>query len=451
MLIADRLADHLASLRFEDLEGSTIHAAKRLILDTLGVARAGSAEPGCAEVAAAVDAAEAGTGRSTVWSDGRKTSPAAAALINGACAAALDYDSLHFAAVVHPEIVVLPAALALAEREGRSGRDLILAVAAGGDLMCRLGLCAEGGSPWFATSTAGAFGAAAAAGIILGLDKQRMRHALGLALCQASGTSQAILERTLAKRIQSAFAARNGVYAAELARHGITAPAASIEGSAGYWAVFAAGDRTALLDGLGERFETANTGIKKFPSCACNHAAIQAVSRLTSAHRLRARDVKDVSVCITPFMNRLVGAPYDPSVDPQVAAQFSVQYSVATVLVRGGFSLADITPERARDPEVGRLARSIRVEVDNSDNGTLAPSTVRVAAAGRLLEETVRAVPGSADAPLTDEEVLAKFRDCLGFGPAAMPAARGEALAEAIIHLERVDRLDEVLPARLVP
>lgn len=448
-MIADRLADHLAALRFEDLPPPTVHAAKRLILDTLGVARAGSAEPGCAEVAAAVEAAEAGAGRSTVWSDGRRTSAAAAALINGTCAAALDYDSLHFAAVVHPEIVTLPAALALAEREGRSGRDLILAVAAGGDLMCRIALSAGRGSPWFATSTAGTFGAAAAAGIVLGLDRDRMRHALGLALCQASGTSQAILERTLAKRLQSAFAARNGVHAAEMARHGITGPAESLEGPAGYYAAFEAGDPAVLLDGLGKRFETASTGIKKYPSCACNHTAIQAASRLVSVNRLEMRDVQTVSVRITPFMNRLVGAPYDPSVDPQVAAQFSVQYSVAAVLMRRGFRLADITPKRARDPEIGRLARSITVEIDNHADGMLAPATVRVAAAGQVLEETVRVVPGSAEAPLTDEEVLAKFRDCLGFGPAAMPEARAEALAEAVTHLEQVDRLDELLPARL--
>jgi 2-methylcitrate dehydratase PrpD len=449
MAIADQLADHLTALRFEDLPAHTVHAAKRLILDTLGAARAGAAEPGCAEVAAAVGAIEGGAGQSTLWSSGQRTSPAAAALINGTCAAALDFDSLHFAAIVHPEIVTLPAALALAEREGCSGRDLILAVVAGSDLMCRIALSTERNSAWFGTSTAGAFGAAAAAGIALRLDKTQMRNALGLALCQSSGTLQAIVEKTLANRMQSAFAARNGVYAAELARHGISGPAQSIEGEGGYYAAYEPGDAAVLLEGLGKRFEGANIGIKKYPSCACNHAAIEAVSRLVSANGIRAKDVKDVSVRITPFMNTLVGAPYDPGSNPQVAAQFSVQYSVASVLTHGGFKLADITPQRACDPEVGRLARSITVEVDNRSDGTLAPSTVRVTAGGRVLEETIRAVPGSAEAPLSDAEVLAKFRDCLGFGPAAMPDARAQSLAEALANLEQVERLDEFMPASL--
>jgi 2-methylcitrate dehydratase PrpD len=147
-------------------------------------------------------------------------------------------------------------------------------------------------------------------------------------------------------------------------------------------------------------------------------------------------------------MNTLVGAPYDPGSNPQVAAQFSVQYSVASVLMHGGFKLADITPQRACDPEVGRLARSITVEIDNQANSMLAPSTVRLSANGRMLEETVRAVPGSAEAPLSDAEVMAKFRDCLGFGPAALPDARASALAEALAQLEQVDRLDQFLPAR---
>jgi 2-methylcitrate dehydratase PrpD len=449
MAIADQLADYLTSLRYEDLPASTVHAAKRLILDTLGAARAGAAEPGCAEVATAMAAAEGSAAQSTIWSTGARTSPAAAALINGTCAAALDFDSLHFAGIVHPEIVTLPAALALAEREGCSGRDLILAVVAGSDLMCRIALSTERNSPWFGTSSAGAFGAAAAAGIALRLDKTQMRNALGLALCQASGTLQAIIEKTLAKRMQSAFAARNGVYAAELARHGITGPAESLEGPGGYYTAYEAGDPAVLLEGLGKRFETGNIGIKKYPSCACNHAAIEAASRLMNANGLQRKDVGDVSVRITPYMNQLVGAPFDPSSNPQVAAQFSVQYSVATVLTRGEFKLADITPSRICDPDIGRLARSITVEVDNRSDGVLAPSTVRIAARGRVLEETIRAVPGSAEAPLSDAEVLAKFRDCLGFGPAAMPDARAEALAEAITHLEQVERLDEFLPASL--
>ncbi|MEO8558109.1 MAG: MmgE/PrpD family protein [Rhodospirillales bacterium] len=448
MAITDRLAEHLTSLRFEDLPDDAIHAAKRLILDTLGVARAGAGEPGCAEIMAAV-AHEEGTGRSTIWANGKRTSAPAAALINGVAAAALDYDSLHFKGVTHPEIITLPAAMALAERENRSGRDLILAVVAGGDLTNRIALSTGRSSGWFTTTIAGIFGATAGSGLMLGLDQLAMRNALGLALCQCSGTMQAVYERSLAKRMQSAFAARNGVYAAQFAKHGIGGPVEAFEGPGGYYALFEPGDAEILFDGLGQRFEIVNTGIKKFSSCACNHAAIEATCRLIDAHPLRADDITSINVRITPFMQQLVGAPFDPSTNPQVAAQFSVQYSIASVLLRRKFGLDDLTPERAQDPEVFKLARRITVEVDQNATQMLTPATVRIETADRRFEETVDVVPGSIGAALSDSEVIAKFYDCMKFGPAAMNAERGEALADAIAGLENIERLDGLFAARM--
>jgi len=448
MAITDRLSEHLTKLRYEDLPDAAVHAAKRLILDTLGVARAGAGEPGCAEITAAV-ANEEGIGRSTIWANGKLTSAPAAALINGTAAAALDYDSLHFKGVTHPEIITLPAALALAEQENRSGRDLILAVVAGGDLTNRIALSTGRSSGWFTTTIAGVFGATAASGLMLGLDKLGMRDALGLALCQCSGTMQAVLERSLAKRMQSAFAARNAVYAAQFAKHGINGPVEAFEGPGGFYTVFEPGNVDILFDGLGQRFEIVNTGIKKFSSCACNHAAIEATCRLIDANPVKADDVKSINVTITPFMQQLVGAPFDPSSNPQVAAQFSVQYSIASVLLRRKFGLDNLTPQRAQDPEVFKLARRVKIEVDQNATEMLTPATVRIETANHRFEETVYAVPGSFDAPLSDAEVTAKFHDCMKFGPAAMSDARAESLADAVAGLEKIERLGDFLPKRM--
>ncbi len=440
MLIADRLARHLSALRFEQLPKDVVAAAKRLILDTLGTAWAGAGEAGCRE-ALAVTESDGAAARSSIWAYGGGTSPAGAAFVNGTFAAALDYDSLHFKAITHPEIVTLPAALALGESHHRSGRDLLTAIVAGGDLMCRLALSTKRTSMWFPTSTNGAFGAAAAASLVLGQEREMIRNALGLALCQAGGTSQAVIERTLAKRMLSAFAARGGVHAAQLAGAGVTGPAEAFEGPGGFYSLFEDGNPDELLDGLGERFETLNTGIKKFPSCACNHAVIEGALRLMSKHSLAPDDVSSAVVRISPYMNAIVGAPYDPSNDAQVAAQFSVQYSVASAVRRGSVGLDDLTIKAALEPEVRALASQVRVEVDQGNPGLLAPATVILETAKGPCEEEVLAIPGSCDAPLSDEEVRDKFSDCVGRGPSPLSQGQAAKMMETVDQLEKLDDL----------
>ncbi|MGE0154958.1 MAG: MmgE/PrpD family protein [Reyranellaceae bacterium] len=450
MAISDRLAQHIASTRYDDLPASAIAAAKRLIIDTMGTGYAGAAEPGCAEVADTV-LADGAAPHASLWSGGRRTSVMGAALANGTFAAALDYDSLHFDGVLHPEIVTLPAALALGERERLSGRDLITAIVVGGDLMCRLAMSTGRDAAWFGTSTHGTFGAAAAAAVMLGLDAGQVRNALGLALCQASGTYQAVTEKTLAKRIQSAFAARSGVLAAELARRGVTGPVASIEGPAGYYSAFEPGDAEVLLADLGRRYETENTGIKKYPSCACNHAPVQAAIDLGRRNAIPVESIGRVRVRITPYMHRLVGGAFNPAGDLQVAAQFSVKYSVACGLLRGEFKLADLGRDRVLEPRVRALAERVEIEVDAVNSGFLQPATVFVETGGRVLERTVDVVPGSTQAPLSDGEVAEKFQDCMSHGAAGGEEIDAGLLYESLSALEDVDDLGAMMAAVFQP
>ncbi|MGE0153626.1 MAG: MmgE/PrpD family protein [Reyranellaceae bacterium] len=450
MSISDRLARHVAAVRYEDLPAPAIAAAKRLIMDTIGTGYAGAAEPGCAEIADTV-LADGAAPHATLWSTGQRTSAMGAALANGTFAAALDYDSLHFDGVIHPEIVTLPAALALGEREKRSGRDLIRAVVVGGDLMCRMAMSTGRNAAWFVTSTNGTFGAAAAAAVMLGLNQEQTRNALGLALCQASGTIQAVLERTLAKRMQSAFAARSGVLAAELARRGVTGPAGAFEGQAGYYAAFEPGDAHVLLEELGQRYEVLNTGIKKFPSCACNHAAIQAAIDLAREREIAAGDLKRVRVKITPYMQQVVGGAFDPSGDLQVAAQFSVRYSVACALLRRELKLRDLMPARVLEPAVRALAERIEIEIDEGNPGFLTPATVVVETGGGIVQRTVAAIPGSAQAPLSDGDVAEKFQDCMAYGAAMGQAIDAARLFAGLSSLEEIDDLGALMAAAFAP
>ncbi|MGH8617751.1 MAG: MmgE/PrpD family protein [Burkholderiales bacterium] len=419
--ISGRLAAHVADTRWEDLPADAIAASKRLGLDTLAVAWAGATAPGVPPVRdLLVD--EGGKGESLLWADGRRLPARAAAFINSAAAAALDYDGMRATerGSVHADSVVLPAALAIAEREHASGRDFLTALVIGNDLVTRLGaasLLPHKG--WYLTSIYGVFGATAAAAKLLKLDAAKTTHAFGIALSQASCTQLPNIERNLTKRFSSSFAAAAGVSSALLAAAGVTAPREAFEGQFGFYRLYQDGDADALLANLGRDYPHVGTAIKKYPSCACNHTAIEATLDLVREHGLTAADATEIEVTISPYVDRLVGASFDPGADPQVAAQFSVQYSVACPLLRGRFGVADIQPDAVTAPDIVALARRIAVRIDPGWNNSRA-ATVRIVSRTRgTLEKHVAHIPGTPEAPLGDAELQAKIRDCFDFGARA--------------------------------
>ncbi|MBI4190377.1 MAG: MmgE/PrpD family protein [Betaproteobacteria bacterium] len=283
--VSRELAQYIAGIRYEDLPDSAVRAAKQFMLDTLAVAWAGSNAPGCADAhGLLVD--EGGRADSTVWAYGDRLPTTASAFLNSMFAAALDFDSLGRDAPAHVNIVVLPAAMALAERRRVSGKEFLTALVVGCDLMCRISASCESlKNPykgWFYTSIHGVFGAAASSARLLGLDAVAIRHALGIAYSQAAGTQQANIEPSLTKRMQSAFASRAGVFAALLAARRISSPRSVFEGQCGLYRMYQDGDVGRLLDGLGTRFENGNLSIKKFPSCGCNHTALEGALQLTA-------------------------------------------------------------------------------------------------------------------------------------------------------------------------
>src|SRR4051794_15474500 len=260
------LAEYATTTALEAIPGDVLATTKRFIVDTVGVAFGGSTAPGTREVAELV-LEEAGGTECTVWPTGSRTSASAAAFLNSMYASALDFDSVYEPGSIHADTVVLPVAWAVAERRRVRGRDFLAAVALGNDVACRLGRAAKKNPGWFATSIHGVFGAAAAAGRLLGLDARAVQNAFGIALSQAGGTQQAILEKSLTKRLQPAFAARAGLFSALLAGRGITAPSEAFEGKFGFAKLYVELDRDTVLDGLGARYDSLNTTATKYPSC----------------------------------------------------------------------------------------------------------------------------------------------------------------------------------------
>jgi len=438
--LSGQLARHVAGTRFEAMPPAVLDAAKLFMLDTLAVAWAGSDAPGCREAhALLVD--ESGRADSTAWVYGGSLPAMSAAFINGMTSSALDFDSIGRKANVHINIAVLPAALAIAQKQHASGRDFLAAAVIGSDLVYRLGVSAEYPNRGFHyTGTFGVFGAAAAAARLLGLDADKTQQALGLAFAQAAGTQQSNIQPSLAKRMLSAFAARSGVYAALLAQRGITAPSEVIEGKFGFYQLYQAGDPVRLLEELGRRFEGVNVNIKKYPSCGCNHTTIDAMLKLTREYDLKPDDVQSVEVTITPYMNRIVGGEYDPSHDAQVAAQFNMRYTVACVLMRRKLGLAEIQEDVARDPAIAAHIPKVTIKVNSALKSSRGPSVVRIRSKKHgEISCTVEDVRGGPDAPFTPQEIDEKFDECFRLG--ARPLA-----TEQIAMLTQRVRTVETLP-----
>jgi 2-methylcitrate dehydratase PrpD len=283
------------------------------------------------------------------------------------------------------------------------------------------------------------FGAAAAAARLLKLDAAGVRDALGLAFSHAGGTQQALIEKTMAKRLQSAFAARNGVFCALLAAAGGRAPAEAFEGKFGFYAKYDAGDPTMLLADLGVRFEHVATAVKKYPSCTANHPAVEGALALARELDLKPDDVDGVEVTISPFSHQLVGAPYDPGANPQVAAQFSIQYSLASALLRRRLAIADIRPEAALDPEARAFAAKVEVKVDAANKSKFAPAEVAIhTKIHGTLKRRVEHVPGTAQSPMSEADLHAKVRDCVVAAGVPKSAIVADRLIERAMMVEAV-------------
>lgn len=428
------------SLSLADIPHPTRQSATRYIAETLLIGMAAGQEKG---VGAIRDLAlrEHGPGVARIWYDGSMLSPGGAALVNAMAASALEYDSLN--GTVHADAVILPAVLAVAQAEGRSGRELIEAYIVGVEVAARLSLASVPPQRgWTHTTVFGVLAAAASCARLLGLDNAGLSDAMGLALSMAAGTQQTNAERVLSKRLQPGLAARAGVFAAQAAASGIGGPRHFLTGKSGLWAMYQPGDADRLTHELGLRFLLDHTALKRYPVCACSHTAIKAALHLRREYGVEARTLRRVSVTITPFMYRLVGGVPAATDDPIVAAQFSIRYAIACALLRGRLSLDELGLDALNDQDLVRLARCIEVDVDEREQGEMGPATLRLELEdGRIVTHIERDLPGGPDAPLTDEEFRGKLSECALRVPALR---RPDGLDTYLVQIENLAAMPDL-------
>ena len=436
--IDEALPQWVANLRYSEIAESAISSAKRLLLDTLAVAWAGSSAEGVDEVHAFIKQ-QGGNSESRVWVHDNRLPATSAAFVNGMFAAALEFDSVHDLATVHPDIVAVPALMSLAEGRLVSGREFLTAHVAADEVAVRLGLSIAAVPGWFYSSVIGTFASAMACARLLRMDAKGVASAAGIALSRAAGSQQCAFEPCTSKRLQTAFACRDGVEAALLAGVGVSGPASMLSGKAGFETLYGALDHERLLDELGHDWHFSTLTLKNYPSCFCNHASIMATQMLLKENLIKPDDIASCTVRVSEYSARIVGTEFYPGTNPQIAAQFSLKYSVANVLIRGDFRIQDLEPNAVLVPAVIALARRIKIEIECESEGKFAPATIQVSLHnGLVLNKTVHAVYGTPDLPLSDEQLHAKSFKCFSSGARPLPPHHIEQLIERISTLELV-------------
>lgn len=440
--LARRFAEFTSLTKHCEPPEYALEAAKRCLLDYLGCAVAGSATD-LGEGTAAYTLEQGGKPEATVIGAGGKASARDAALANGVSGHVLELDDGHRYANGHPGVTVIPAALAVAERGGASGRALVAGILVGYEVFIRVA-CAVNPSHlargFHTTGTCGALGASAAAARIMGLDERGAEDALSIGALQASGLLEVMSGESRVKPFNAGRAAMNGVLAADLASRGVTAPESTLDGGEGFFRAYSdRWDASRITGGLGEGYEIAGVYFKVHAACRHAHPAIDAVLQLTKEQALAPGDVQRITVDTYSTAFKLTGTEYEPRTES--TAKFSLPYCLAAAVTHRRVSPGEFTQDRIRDPGLLSLARRVTVRVD-PELDRLVPAKrgarVTVTARGRGYEAYVENPLGEPESPLSWGEVADKFRAL------AEGNLRPGGADEVIRAVSRLDKLGNV-------
>jgi 2-methylcitrate dehydratase PrpD len=434
--ITARLADPWRTVTLDDLPAEAVEVSRHCILDWIGCALAGSREPLTEILAARVAAAEPGT--STLVGLPGRAALRTAALMNGAAGHALDFDDTHTMLSGHPTVPVLPAVLALAERDDRSGADLLSAFIAGVEVECRIGALLAPGhyrAGWHATGTIGVFGAAAACAHLLGLDATEWEHALGLAGTQSAGLKATF--GTMGKPMHAGKAAADGLLAALLASGGFTGDPAVIEAPQGLAAASGAGGVDIhRLDRYDGRFVIRTTLFKYHAACYLTHAAINAALKLRDD--VKPADVDRIEVRVAPEVLDVcnIGEPRTG-----LEGKFSLRTTTAMALLGDDTSdLAAYSDERMAAADLVALRDKVVVV---PTGGRPATSATLVAHIGDRRVEAEDDTGVAADDLVLQWHLLsAKFR---ALATPIVGADAADAIHAAVTRIESLRSVRELL------
>ena len=440
---SEQLAHWASKLRFEDLPADVVEGTKLRILDVIGLAIAGLGTAyGESVRKAAVAMGSSGEGR--IFGTGERVGTSTAAFANGALAQALEFDDTHNESIVHMSSPSVAVALALAETQNLSGKQVIAAIALSNEIASRVGSVAPGQfhrRGFHPTGLFAPFGTTYLAGTLLGLSEEQLVNAAGIVGSFAAGILQCWVDGTDSKYLHSGWAAQSGIVAAFLARAGTTGPRAVFEGRFGFMASHlpesSTRDFARITDALGATWESRRSSFKPFPAAHVIHPSIAALLRLRRQHAIDPASVREIACPVASYIVPIVCEPTAEKRRPKSDShgRVSLQYTLAEAMAAGRLGKNAYQASALQNPEILRLADAVTYNVDPSFPGPerfkgQVKVTLHNGAVYEAIEEHNR---GSAENPMSTADLISKFEENVA---TVLTPAQTERLAAAIFGLE---------------
>lgn len=447
-------ANFFRDAKYEDLSKNHTEKIKQQVVDFLGCAIAGYNYPGPKQVRE-YNLHNGGIEEAHAWGVGAKLPVAYAAQTNATAGHALDFDDVHDM-VMHPGVISVSTSLALADyKGGMTGKELMLNVALGTEMLLRINRGSEPGTPipdqgWHTTTLNGNLTAACLAAKTLDLDFMQSVNAIGLGLHQASGTGQVTKDGGCAKRLGPGFAVRNGIISAQLAKEGVTAGYHALEGKEGYFRQYHRNDydRDLVIDRLGDYWFAEGVLCKPYPCCRGTHNFIDCGIYLHDTYDIDPDQIERIDIRSGKGTLNLLGLPLDVKTHPQtpVDVQFSSSWGAVCGLVYGRATLAEYGDDEKGiwNPKLREVADKVRTfeydprcdprDIEKSPyEGAIVTVTMKD---GSVYEQYYPEATGSEEKPQTYDDVIKKFKGNLDFADAKPSDANIEKIIEVCSDLD---------------
>ncbi len=437
--LTSELAAYWSACRYEDLPSDVTHAAKRFLLDTLAAGTAGIDTEETTAVLKGVSASVNGaSGPAVVWGSRQKLPAVQAATVNGTSAHSRELDD--FGGCGHSGAVVVPAICAVADSAGATGKNVIVAMAAGYDLSQRItdgsgGYQVPVDKGWHGTGTIGSIAASAGAARTMGLDAELFTMALGISGSFTGGIWAYAVDGAMTKRFHPGKAAETGTYAAFLAQAGLTGPRYLLEADYGGFYATYTGDLAkpeVTLDKLGVEFRILDSGIKPYASCRGVHAGVDAIFAIMEEGKFKPEAIEKVFVRCNAGNMRMVGSH---RTDNLLDAQFSMPYGMAVAATSGRATLDQYIPIRRGEPMVDRLMDRTELVIDSSLKPRENAIVEVTLADGRQFKHQTPFAKGAPQNPVTDQELKDKAETLI---VPVLGSARYREIVDTVWNLEKL-------------
>ena len=440
--IAEKISEFCCELTYDAIPPSVREKTKDLMLDTLGIC-AVSSQQDAGRIILDLVQSWGGVDESSLVGADVKIPVQNAAFANGVLGHGLDYDDTHTESVVHPSACLVPVAMAVGEKTGRSGKEILTALTAGLEVMIRIGMPALNRfhmRGFHTTSICGTFASAVVTGKLMNLSQKELNSALGISGSFTSGLLECLSFGSWAKQLHAGWAGLCGIISAQLAQRSYTGPLTIFEGRLGLYNSFLRSeslDLDMIFKGLGTDWEILNIRPKLYPCCHYLQAFLDCVAFLREKQKIDPGMIQKIICGVSEGAANIICTPWEKKLSPltDYDMKFSLPYAVSVMFVKGKAGFSEFSATAFQDPDVRALMEKVTYEVEPSFTVKDMPGAIGVTLNdGTIIEHRIDQVRGDADHPISRNELLKKFYDNC---PALLGEEKSKTVAEQIINFEQ--------------